>query len=201
MLLVETGSEDEVNVVHIVPSVSRVAIENQIDDVLRIDRCVVRWRAHLSVCLLVHVTGNVVVLHELRAVHELREVGVHRNTERGVVADFCISLLSPLGGYDNHTAGCGKAVDGSGSTVLEHRNALDVGRVNVVDVVNRETVHNVAYAVDRAADTQACLVEARLTGLLNGRNTREFTRKDLSHIGGRSLEQFVSLDCGYGAGH
>ena len=154
-----------------------------------------------TIYLQVHIAGNVIILYELLAIHKLREIGIHRNTDGCVVGDFGITFLTSLGCNDNHTAGCSKAVDGSGSTILEHRNAFDVGWVDVIDVVHRESVHNVAYAIDRAADTQACLVEARLTGLLNGRNTREFTGKDLSHIGGWSLEKLVSLDCGNGAGH
>ena len=53
---------------------------------------------------LVHHLRHIVVVSELRAVHKLREIGIHRGSERCVVGDFGLALLSFLGGDDNHTA-------------------------------------------------------------------------------------------------
>ena len=81
MLLGETCAENLVDVVHIVPTVSRVIVEHHLNLRFLEIRHIVRLRCNRSACKLVHHLGHVVVVCELRAVHEIREVGIHGSTQ------------------------------------------------------------------------------------------------------------------------
>ena len=167
VFLGKAGSEDLVNVIHIVPAVGRVAVRHQIHLFPREIRNVFGFGSYDSGSELVHHLRHIVVVGELRAVHEVREVCVHGSTQRGVVADLGLALGSPLGGDDNHTARTLQAIDRSRGTVLEHRNALYVGRVEVIDIGDRITVNDIGSSVNGTADAERSLVEARLTGFLH----------------------------------
>ena len=81
MLLGETGAENFVDVVYIVPTVGRVIVKHHLNLRFLEIRHIVRFRCNRSACQLVHHLGHIVVVCELRAVHKLREVGVHGSTQ------------------------------------------------------------------------------------------------------------------------
>ena len=74
-----------------------------------------------------------------------------------------IAPVAFLGRDDNHAAGCLEAVHRSGSTVLQDGDAFDVGRVDVIDIVHREAVHDIGYTVNGTTDAERGLVQTRFT--------------------------------------
>ena len=154
MFVVDAGSEHFLDVVHIVPAVGGISVCHGCDILAGEERLVLLRRHDGSVRHLVHHLGHVVIVGELGTVHEFGEIGIHGNTHRTVVADVDISLITLLGSDDNDTAGSLQAVHGGGGAVLENGYALNVGRVDIVDIAHREAVHHVGNAIDGAADAQ-----------------------------------------------
>ena len=76
------------------------------------------------------------VLNALGGVHQVPfAVGYGRDSGLGLEADIgLVGVAAALGGDDNHTVGCTGSVNGSGGGILEHGHALDVGRVDGVEV-------------------------------------------------------------------
>ena len=194
VLLRESGAEHLVDVVHVVPTVGRVTVGHRCDILRSKVRIVLGAVGDGSAGQLVHHVRHIIIVGELRAVHELREIGVHRHTERGVIGDGGLLLRSPLGRDDHHAARAFQSVHSGRRSVLEDRDALDVIRIDVVDVTHRKSVHNVGDSVDRAAQTQGSLILARLSGLLHGGDTRKTAGKNLRDVRGRSLQDLVPLD-------
>ena len=167
VLVVDTGAEHLLDVVHIIPAVGGVAVGHGGHILLREVRDILRSGGDGAVGHLVHHLGHVVIVGVLGAVHEFGEVGIHGNAHRAVIGDVHITLVTLLGGDDDHTA-CGlEAVYGSGGSVLQDRDAFDVGGIDIIDVAHREAVHHVGDSVDRTADTQRSLVQARFAGFLH----------------------------------
>ena len=105
MLLRKTCAEDLVNVVDIVPAVGRVAVGHQCDLLLREIRNILVRTADVTPCEAVHHIGHIVVVGELRTVHELREVGIEGCANGHVVIDACASPVSLLCGDDDDSSG------------------------------------------------------------------------------------------------
>ncbi len=119
VLLGETGSEHLVDVVHVVPAIGRITVCHRGDILGGEVRGVLGAILDGSAGQLVHHVGHIIIVGELRAVHELREIGVHRHTERGVVSDGSLLLRASLGGDDHHTSGTFKTVDCRGGAILK----------------------------------------------------------------------------------
>ena len=196
VLLGKPRPEHLLHIIHIVPAVRTGPHGSNV--LLGEIRHILLCRGDFPVGKLVHHLRYIIIIRKLGAVHELREVGIHAGTHGTVVGDTGVALVAFLGSDDNHAAGGLEAIDGGRSTVLQYGDALDIGRVNVVDIVHRETVHHVGHAVNGATDAQGCLVQARFTGFLHGGDTGELTGQHLRNVGGRSLQEFIALDGAHG---
>ena len=75
---------------------------------------------------------------------QLPRLGVQ--VARGI-GDARIALASILGGDDDHTVGGSGSVDGARGCILQDVHRLDVARVDVVDVAELHTVHDVERGV------------------------------------------------------
>ena len=200
MLLVGTRAEYLIYIVHVVPSVRGVAVGHGGNVLLRIVGCVFAAILDGPACQLVHHLRHVVVVCVLRAIHEFREIGIHGDTVGGIVSHLGLAGLTALGSDDDDTTGTCQTVNGSRGTVLQYRYALDVVRIQVVDIAHGETVHDIRYAVYRTTNLQRSLVQARFTGFLQGRDTRQAATEQLRYVGGGGFQQFVTLHGRYGTG-
>ena len=198
VLLGDAGTEDLLDVVDIVPAVGGIAVGHGRHILLGEIRDVFAGRCDGAVRHLVHHLGRIVIIGELGAIHELREIGIHGSTHGSVVGDMDIAPVALLGRDDDHAAGCLEAVHRSGSTVLQDGDAFDVGRVDVIDIVHREAVHDIGYTVNGTTDAERGLVQTRFTGLLHGGDTGKFTGQHLGDIGRRRFQEFVALDGRHG---
>ena len=198
VLVRDTGAEYLLDIVYVVPAVGGVAVEHGLDIRLGEIRLIFLFRGNGAARELVHLLRQVVVVGELGAVHESREIRVHRHADRPVIGDVRVTLVTLAGGDDDHAASSLQAVHGRGSAVLQDRNALDIGRVDVVDVVHGEAVHHIGDSINGTADAERGLVQARFAGLLDGGNAGQLTGEDLRYVRGRGLQELVALDGGHG---
>ena len=130
-------------------------------------------------------------MSKLGTVHELGEVGVHRQTILSVIAHLCLALGTLLRCNDDHTASGVQTIHGSGGTVFQHRHALDVVGVDVVD--------RTGHAVNDVEGLHARSADARLTRGLHRRDAGELTAEQARHVGRRTLEQLVALHGSHGS--
>ena len=198
VFLGDAGAEYALDVVHIVPTVRGVAVEHGLHIALGEIRHVFLFRRDGAARQLVHHLGQVVVVGELRSVHEPGEVGVHGGAHRPVVREPGVALVTLAGRDDDHAARRLQAIDRRRSAVLQDRDALDVGRVDVVYVVHGIAVHDIGHAIDRSADAEGRLIQARLTGFLDGGYARKLAAQHLGDIGRRCFQELVALDGRYG---
>ena len=177
MLLGEAGAEYLLHIVYVVPAVT--AFTHSLDVLLGEIGYVIGRSCDFPVGQLVHHLGHIIIIGKLGAVHELREVGVHRGTHGAVVGDAGVSLVTLAGGHDDYAAGGLEAVYRGRCTIFQDGDGLNIGRIYIVDALHGEAVHNVCYAVHGAADAEGGLVKARLTGFLHGGDTGKLTGKHL----------------------
>ena len=192
------GAEHLVNVVDVVPTVGGVVVEHGLHVFLGEVGHIVFTAGDGAVGQLVHHLGHVIIMSKLGAVHELWEVGVHRQTILSVIAHLCLALGTLLRCNDDHTASGVQTIHGSGGTVFQHRHALDVVGVDVVDRTGH-AVNDVEGLHARSADAERCLVVARLTRGLHRRDAGELTAEQTRHVGRRTLEQLVALHGSHGS--
>ena len=185
MLLGNAGAEYLLNVIHVIPAVHAVA--HGLDVLLGEIRNIFGAAGNFTVGKLVHHLRYIIIVGELGTVHELGEIGVHGCTYGAVVGNVGIALGALSGGDDNYAAGSLKAIYRGRCTVLKYGDALDIGRINIVDAAGREAVHNVRHAVHATADAQRSLVHARFAGFLHRGDTCQFTCEHLRYVGCRSL--------------
>ncbi len=119
VLLGETGSEHLVDVVHVIPAIGRITVCHRSDILGGEVRIVLGAVLDGTAGQLIHHVSHIIIVGELRTVHELREIGVHGHTEGGVVSDGGLFLRASLGGDDHDTARTFQTVNGCGGTVFE----------------------------------------------------------------------------------
>ena len=179
VLVRDARAKDLLDIVHVVPAVGGVAVEHGLDIRLGEIRFVFLLGSDGAARELVHLLRQIVVVGELGTVHETREIRVHRHAHGSIVGDVGVALVTLAGGDDDDATGRLEAVHRRGSTILQDRNAFNISRVNVVDVVHGESVHHIRDAVHGTADAERGLVQARFAGLLDGGNAGQLTGKHL----------------------
>ena len=103
MLLCHTGTEYLVDVIHIVPSVIRIIIEHHLYLILGKIRYIIALTCYCSGRKLVHHLSHIIIICELRTIHEIREVCVHGSTHGSIVCDLRFSGITLLCRNDDHT--------------------------------------------------------------------------------------------------
>ena len=106
VLVRDAGAEDLLDVVHVVPAVGGVAVEHGLDIRLGEVGFILLFRGDGPARELVHLLRQVVVVGELGAVHEAREIRVHRHAHGTVVGDVRVALVALAGGDDDHAIRC-----------------------------------------------------------------------------------------------
>ena len=154
VFLREARPEDLLDVVNIVPAISRVPVRHGFYVFLRESRDVFISAGNSPSCKLVHHIRHIIVISELRAIHEFREVCVHRRSILTIVRYLRVSGFAALRGDDNYAPSALQTVNSCRSTILQHGNAFDVIRIDVVDVGDRITIYYVRHTVDGASDSQ-----------------------------------------------
>ena len=85
----------------------------------------------------------VVPLHIVFGAEHVERVGHLLPRIVGIVGHLSLALLAALGRDEDNAVGTARTVDGRRRSVLEHVDGLDVGRRDVADVVDGETVNDV----------------------------------------------------------
>ena len=114
-------------------------------------------------------------------VHDVELVGEGGIGVLVVVEHLAVTLLTGLGGHEDDTVTCLSAVDGGGGGILQDLDGLDHFRIQVLDVVHLQTVHD----EERSEGTGVGGVTADADG---GAGTRSTGRVDDLHTGGLALE-------------
>ena len=76
------------------------------------------------------------------AIHKIRLVDRKPDTMRIINVDIHFLVYTALGSDDNHTVGTACAPQGRSSTILQHRHALHIIQVQVLDVTGNAVYHN-----------------------------------------------------------
>ena len=108
-----------------------------------------------------------------------------------------------LGSDKDHAISTVGTIDGCRCCVLQHINAFDVGRIEVIDVAASYSINNIdRLGITVGTSTTHCYFETitRLTG--NGRNvhTRSFALQSTEHLSGIHLFDIFTLDLYSGTG-
>ena len=113
-----------------------------------------------------------------------------------VVTYLYLAFLTLLGGDEDHTICSRRTIDSSRSSILEHVDTLDVGRVEGVDVAASHTVDD----VDRiGAAVGTCTTDidlesiARLTGIGLDGHTRSLALESAEHLCGVEFGNVLTL--------
>ena len=118
--------------------------------------------------------------------------------------DFELLLFSALGGHEHHAVRTAAAVDGRCGGVLEHREALDVGRVDLAQVAFQAVDQHQGAAVGAeradAAHPEFGDVPPRLTARLDGNHARDAAAERVDDIRRGQFEVF-GVDHRHGARH
>ena len=118
--------------------------------------------------------------------------------------DFELLLFSALGGHEHHAVRTAAAVDGRCGGVLEHREALDVGRVDLAQVAFQSVDQHQGAAVGAeradAAHPEFGDVPPRLTARLDGNHARDAAAERVDDIRRGQFEVF-GVDHRHGARH
>ena len=154
VFLREASPEDLLDVVDIVPAVTRVSVRHGFYVFFRESGNVFVSTGNSPSCKLVHHVGHVIIVCELRAAHEFRKVCIHRSSVLAIVSYFGVTGFAALRGDDNHASSTLQTVDSCRSTILQYGNAFDVIRIDVIDVGDRIAIYYVRHTVDGASDSQ-----------------------------------------------
>ena len=144
--------------------------------------------------------------YEVLGVHGLDGVAVGHPflTVVGVDTDgYLASFLTALGGDDDYSVRTAGTVDGGREGILQHVHGLDFGSSDIVDVVHRETVHDVqrrGVLCDGSASADTDLdVSVRVTLSGGYRHTGHPSGQGLGYAGHGLLGYFLVADGRYGA--
>ena len=155
--------------------------------------------------ILAHVEGNLVLdVHVLLGIEELGHPRDVLDPIETVIRDDEPVALALLGRNEDDTVRTTCTVDGAGSRVLEDIDALDVGRVQRVDVTTRNAVDDVQRGIGtdgtHTADVHI-VTRSRLAGRVHDAHTRSGGLHGTEGAGGIEFGQIVALDLHGGAGH
>ena len=118
--------------------------------------------------------------------------------------DLELFLFAPLGGHEHHAVGAAAAIDGRRCGVLEHREALHVGRVDLAEVALQTVDEHERAAVGAeradAAHPEFGDVPARLAARLDGDHARDAAAEGIDDVRRRQLE-VLGVHHGHGARH
>ena len=131
----------------------------------------------------------------LLGVHHLGVVAQLSEGELIVIEDGAVLvrvLATVLGGDENDTVTGLRTVDGGGGGVLQDLHGLDHGRIEVVDLIDLQAVHDEERAEAGAFTRSAGIVEDLDTGGL--------ALEGGGGIGGGAVHQFLGADGRHGAG-
>ena len=123
-------------------------------------------------------------------------------TDVAVVGNLNPALLALFGSDKHYAIGSSGTVDGARSCILQHVNAIDVGRVEIVDVTSH-AVYNIKRcraAVGTGTTDGDLKAVARLTGVGLDVHTRSFALQSAEHLRGVHLFDIVALDLYSGTG-
>ena len=148
----------------------------------------------------------VLELDEVLGIHRLEGVLVRHRLQSIVGIELhgnLLALVGALGRHDDDTVRTAATVDGRGEGILEDVDGLDLRRRDVIDRLDRETVHDVERAVvlgngTTATDTDLD-VGVRIAFRRNDRDARHLAGQSLAYRGYRLLGQLVTADGGNGA--
>ena len=79
-------------------------------------------------------------IHVLLSIEQLWALVDVRPTHSTVVAELNLTGLTLLGGHEDHTVGSTGTVNGCRSSILQHVDALDIVRVDTVEVTTCYTI-------------------------------------------------------------
>ena len=133
VLHVRTCTEHLIYIVHVIPTICWVIVRHFLNMLAGEDRRILRTVSNNTVGQLIHHVSHIVIVGKLGAVHELGEIGIHRNTILTIVAHFRLTLVTFLCGNDNHTTARVQTIHRCCRTVLQNRYRLDVVRVNIIN--------------------------------------------------------------------
>ena len=132
------------------------------------------------------------VADELLRVHQIEVAGEFRDAEFSLGRDRRLRGDALPRGDDNHAVGAARAVDGRRRGVLEDRDLLDVGRVDVVQV---------AHGVDHAVDDDQRFVRrrdrTRAAHADRSRGSRRTRSRHDVHTGDAALQSLVDRRVGH----
>ena len=124
--------------------------------------------------------------------------------EAAVVGHGRVSFLAGLGGDEDDAVTCLRTVDGGGGGILQDLHGLDHGRIEVLDVVHLQTVHDEersdgAGVRGVAADTDGCTF-TRSTGRVDDLHTGGLALEGGGSVGRGAVLQVVRTDGSHGTG-
>ena len=114
-----------------------------------------------------------------------------------------LTNLSVLGIDEQYTVGTARTIDGRSRGILQHGEALNVLRSDIIEVT-LETVHQhectgTGTKGGHTTNPEFRHVLARLTGDLTGEHTRDHTGERVGETSGRST-QILGVHRGHGSG-
>ena len=172
MFLIETCTKYLIDIVNITPAIR--TCQHVFHILFGEDRSIFVYICNDPVSHFIHHITQIIIVSELRTIHEFREISIHRSTERSVISNFGFTFRTFLRCYNNNTTGSFQPIYSCRSCVFQNRNTL---YIIGVDVGNRtgESVHNIDSIINRATNTQGSIIQSRFTGFLYRRNTGQFT--------------------------
>ena len=139
----------------------------------------------------------VVPIGVARTVQKLHRVGICADTERTLVRDGGFTLLTALGRHDDNRVTI-QTIDGSGRSILQNRNRLDILGIDLVDVT-RHTIDDVKHRLATYHNRRA--IGTRLTRSLHGRHTGHTTGQHVRYVAHRGLLKLLARDLRDGRRH
>ena len=134
-------------------------------------------------------------LHILLGIQHLWHAIYVSPTYVGIVRYLNLALLTLLGSNKDNTIGCGRTVDGTGCSILQNVDTLDVGRVQVVDITCY-TINNIkrsSVAVGTGTTDRNLKAITRLTGSRLNVYTRSLALQGAQHLSGIHLLNIITL--------
>ena len=81
--------------------------------------------------------------HELLGIEHLRTLSNVRPTDSTVIGEFDLTFSTLLSGHQDHTVSSTRTVDGCRGSILQHVDALDIVRVNTIEVTAGHAVDHI----------------------------------------------------------
>ena len=172
MLLIDTCAKYFINIIDIIPPISRIAVQHRFHICFCEYRCILLHVRNTSVSQLIHHISHIIIICKLGTIHKLRKVCIHRCSYWTVICDSWLSFLSSLCCNNDNTTCALQTVHSRRSSIFQDRYTLNIIRINVIDGT-RHTIYNISNIVNRTTNPQYCLVITRFSRDLNRRNARQ----------------------------